>query len=229
MDERTLFTNDNDFENFKKAVHLLYHSNDTDIKKRADRFLCNFDLKKDAWDISIQLLGTPSLEEEVYYNASQIIKKKIRYDFGNYIDNKEIILNLSNFLIEKIGEFKNHKTYLLSNLCKCFALLTIFSHHVYPELLKIVVNKFNNSDIRCMLALLFIFNYIAENEAESDIVIDEDYRKSYINYLQSIGEDVLIYLDYIIKLISIGNYKQQSIANDANMMNLFRIMNKNVR
>ena len=119
--------------------------------------------------------------------------------------------------------------YLLSNLCKCFSLLTIFSHHVYPELLKIVVNKFNNSDLKSMLALLFIFNYMAENENESDIVIDEDYRKSYINYLHSIGEDVLIYLDYLIKLITNTEYKQEIIRKDANMINLFRIMNKNVR
>lgn len=228
MEENTLFIND-DSENFKKAVHLLYHSHDTDIKKKADKFLCNFDLKKEAWDISIQLLGTPSLEEEVYYNASQIIKKKLRFDFGNYIENKEIILNLSNFLIEKIEEFKNHKMYLLSNLCKCFALFTIFSHHVYPELLKIVVNKFNNSDLKSMLALLYIFNYMAENENESDIVIDEDYRKSYISYLHSVGEDVLIYLDYLIKLITNNEYKQEMIRKDANMMSMFRIMNKNVR
>ena len=228
MEEKIIFSND-DFENFKQAVHLLYHSKDTEIKKKADKFLCNFDLKKEAWDISIQILGTPSLEEEVYYNASQIIKKKIRFDFGNYIDNKEIILNLSNFLIEKVELFRTHKTYLLSNLCKCFSLLTIFSHHVYPELLKIVVDKLHNSDIKSMFALLLIFNYMAENENENDIVIDEDYRKSYIKYLHSVGEDVLIYLDYLIKLISNTQYKQELISKDANLINLFRIMNKNVR
>jgi len=228
MEENTIFLND-DFENFKIAVHMLYHSKEPEIQKKADKFLCNFDLKKEAWDISIQILGTPSLEEEVYYNASQIIKKKIRFDFGNYIDNKEIILNLSNFLIEKIEVFKSHKTYLLSNLCKCFSLLTIFSHHVYPELLNKVVNKFHNTDIKSMFALLLIFNYMAENENENDIVVDEDYRKSYIKYLHSIGEDVLIYLDYLIKLVSNIQYKQELIENEANLVSLFRIINKNVR
>lgn len=215
-------------ENFKLAVHTLFKSQSTEDKKKADQFLCNFERTNEAWDISIQVLRTPNLEEEAYYNASQIIKKKIKFDFGNYTENKEIIENMATFLVEKILDFKDHKYYLLTNFCKCFALLAIFAHHVIPDIIKVIVQKLNNNDIKNLMSLLLIFNYLAEGVSDDEVVIDQQYKSSYEQFLRNISDDVVVYLDYLIKIISDKNYKQEIIKKDPTMLSFFRIMNKNV-
>lgn len=222
------FQNNFTFENFIKAVKLLYHKGDPDLKKKGDQFLCDFEKKNEAWDISIQILNTPNLDEEAYYNASQIIKKKIRFDFGNYTD-VEIFKKLSNFLIEKVNEFKNHKQYLLSNFCKCFALLTIFAHQSYPDIIKDLCERLYNKDIKNLMALLLIFNYLAEYQNDPDIVIDESARDSFIDFLHNISDDVIAFIDYLIKLIGNGSLKEEMVKSDANMLNFFRLLNKNVK
>jgi hypothetical protein len=215
-------------ENFKKAVHILYHGQHTEAKKKADQFLCQFERTNEAWEIAIQILSTSNLEEEAYYNASQIIKKKIRYDFGNFTENKEVIQNLAKFLIEKILDFKDHKLYLLTNFCKCLALLTVFAHHMIPDIIKIVVEKLTTKEIKNLMSLLLVFSYLAENINDSEIVIDQNYKTSYESFLQGISEDVILYLDYLIKTLADGKYKEDIIRSDPTMMSFFRLMNKNV-
>jgi hypothetical protein len=221
------FGNEYTLDNFKNAVLMLYYGQDTDLKKRADDFLCDFERQNEAWDIATQVLNTPNLVEEAYYNASQIIKKKIRFDFGNYTD-VTIFKNLSNFLIEKIIEFKDHKLYLLSNFCKCYALLTVFAHQNYPDIIKILCERLYNKDIKNLMSLLLIFNYLAENHTDADIVIDDTYRESYEIFLQNINDDVVVFLDYLIKIISDNSYKEEIISKDPNMLSFFRLMNRNV-
>jgi hypothetical protein len=223
-----IFEGGPNIENFKKAVHLLYHGQSTEAKKKADQYLCDFERTNEAWDIAIQILSTPNLEEEAYYNASQIIKKKIRFDFGNYTENKDIIQNLAKFLIEKILEFKDHKLYLLTNFCKCFALLTVFAHHIIPDIIKIVVEKLTTKEIKNLMSLLLIFSYLAENINDNEIVIDQNYKTSYETFLQGISDDVIIFLDYLIKTLADGKYKEDIIRSDPTMMSFFRLMNKNV-
>jgi hypothetical protein len=223
-----LFEGGPSIDNFKKAVHILYHSQLTDAKKKADQFLCEFERTNEAWDIAIQILSTPNLEEEAYYNASQIIKKKIRYDFGNFAENKEVIQNLAKFLIEKILDFKDHKLYLLTNFCKCFALLTVFAHHIIPDIIKIVVEKLTTKEIKNLMSLLLVFSYLAENLNDSEIVIDQNYKTSYESFLHGISDDVILFLDYLIKTLADGKYKEDIIRNDPTMMSFFRLMNKNV-
>jgi hypothetical protein len=215
-------------DNFKLAVHLLYKGSSTEIKKIGDQFLCDFDRQTEAWDISIQVLNQPNLEEEAYYNASQIIKKKIRFDFGNYTEDQITIQTLTKFLIEKIIEFKDHKLYLLTNFCKCFSLLTIFAHTTLPDIIKILVESLNNDDIKNKMSLLLIFTYMAENLNDDEIVIDESYRNSYEAFIQNISDDVIVYLDFLIKVIETPNYKEQVIKQNPLMMSFFRIMNKHV-
>ena len=223
-----LFEGGPSIENFKNAVHLLYYGKNTEDKKKADQYLCEFDRTNEAWDIAIQILSTPNLEEEAYYNASQIIKKKIRFDFGNYTENKEVIQNLAKFLIEKIIEFKDHKLYLLTNFCKCFALLTVFAHHILPDIIKIVVEKLTTEEIKNLMSLLLIFNYLAENIYDSEIVIDQNHKLSYESFIQNISDDVIMFLDYLIKILNDGNYKEQEVRSNQNMMSFFRLMNKYV-
>lgn len=222
------FNNEYTLENFKQAVHILYFCNDPDLKKKADQYLCDFEKKNEAWDIAIQILNTLNIDEETCYNASQIIKKKIRFDFGNYKD-VEIFKNLSNFLTDKIIQFKDSKFYLLTNFCQCFALLTIFANQSYPHIIKILCGRLYDKDIKNLTSLLLVFNYLADNFDDSDIVIDKSERDSYANFLKTISDDVISFIDYIIKFAGNEGYKDELIKSDPKMLNFFRILNKNVR
>ncbi len=228
MESNQNLTNEYTTDNFIKAVHILFYGKDSDMKKQADVFICEFERKSEAWDIAMQILNTPSLEEEVYYNASQIIKKKIRFDFGNY-KQVEIFQNLANFLTDKMNQFKDHKLYLLTNFCKCFALLTVFAHQKYSEIIKILCGRLYNKDIKNLMSLLLVFNYLAENESDADIVIDKSERESFSKFLVDMSDDVIAFIDYLIKILSDENYKKQMIQQDSNMLNFFRIMNRNVK
>jgi hypothetical protein len=225
---QSLFSKGYTIENFKKAVHLLYFETNTDLKKLADQYLCNFDRSAEAWDISINVLNTADLEEEAYFNASQILKKKIRFDFGNYTENKVISQTLCNFLIEKIIQFKNHKFYLLTNLCKCFSLLTVFCHHLNPDMIKELVEKLNNSGVKNQLSLLLVFNYLAENVQDDEIVIDETYMRGYETYLYTISPEIITFLDFLVILMSDENQRRKLLEEDNTNLNLFRLMNKYV-
>ena len=216
-------------ENYKKAVNLLYKNPDKIIKREADQFLIEFQKVEAAWDISIEILKTPYLSEETYFNASQIIKKKIRYDFGNYTDNQLVIQNLATFLIEKIIDFKDHKLYLLTSFCQCYALLCVFGHMICPDIIKAVVSKLNNTDIKNLMSLLIIFNFLAEIVNDQDIVVDESARISFDLFLNNISNDVIVFLDYLIKIINDEQAKNTLIKNDPAMINFFRLLNKNVR
>ena len=62
---------------FLEAVKYLFHSNDKDLKIKANKFLIEFESKPESWDISYQVLLKDNLPEEVYYNALNILKNKI--------------------------------------------------------------------------------------------------------------------------------------------------------
>ena len=79
---------------FLEAVICLFHSNDSELKKKANKFLIEFESKPESWDISYQILLKDNLSEEVYYNALNILKNKIKYDFANYIEKPGYIENL---------------------------------------------------------------------------------------------------------------------------------------
>lgn len=213
-------------ENYKLAVHLLYQGNNTEIKRKADQYLYSFEKTHEAWDISINILNTPNLQEEAYFNASQIIKKKLRFDFGNYCENKNIIETLGTFLIEKIIYYRDHKSYLISNLCKCFSLFTVFAHQTLPDLIKVVVNKLNNDNIKDLMSLLLIFNYLAENVNDNDVVVDQSYKDSYIKFLETISDDVIMFLNYLIKVAR--NSKDSVVKAEPTMLSFFRMLNKNI-
>ena len=78
---------------FLEAVNYLFHSNDKDLKVKANKFLVEFEAKAESWDIAYQVLLKDNLPEEAYYNALNILKNKIKYDFGNYSENPEHIIN----------------------------------------------------------------------------------------------------------------------------------------
>jgi hypothetical protein len=216
------------YENFLKAISLLFKNNDKKIKKLADQFICEFEKSPNAWDTAIKILNTDNLDEEAYYNAFQIMKKKIRYDFGNYIENQDLLSNLATFFIDKIICFKNSQTYFISNICKCFTLSMIFAHKNFTEIIKMTVGRLNGSGQENMLSLVMIFNFLADQVNDDDIVIDEQYRVIYEKNLEEISADVMIFIDYVIKIIGNSQEKEEIIKSDPKLANYFRLFHRNV-
>jgi hypothetical protein len=215
-------------ENFRLAVEQLYNrSSSNEILRQANTYLLDFEKTNEAWDISIQIMNTQNLDDVVYFNASQIIAKKLRFDFGNYTENKDIQEKLGTFLIEKILMFKGHQNYLLSNLCKCFSLFIVFAHKLLPDIIKQLVTALSSDDIRSVCAILNIFTFAAENVLEGDIVVDQNYKQSFEAYLLQLSEQVIIFLNNTVGFIN--TRKKELISQDPSLQSYFRLMNKHVR
>ena len=87
-----------DLETFLKAVNLLFHSNDKDMRIQANKYLLDFETKIESWDVSFEVIAKDNIPEEGYYNALNILKRKIKYDFGNFAEKPEYIQKLLSFL-----------------------------------------------------------------------------------------------------------------------------------
>ena len=218
---------DYNIETFILAVELLYRAKEPEVKRKADNYLRDFEKSTEAWDISINILNSDNMADEAYFDASQIIKKKLKYDFADLCSNETIINKLAEFLINKIITFKDQKYYLYSNICQCFALFTIFAHQKINDLIIVAVQKLNNENIKSLSALVLIFNYLMENAFDEDIVIDENYRDTYEVLLQNISNDVVMFIDYIIKYINTN--KDKIISADPLSLSFFRLLNKDVK
>ena len=76
---------------FLEALNYLFHSNDKELRQKANKYLVEFESKPDSWDIAYQVLLKDNLSEEAYYNTLNILKNKIKFDFGNYLFRKSRI------------------------------------------------------------------------------------------------------------------------------------------
>jgi len=197
---------------FINAVNALFHDKNKEIQMKANQFIYEFDKRPESWDVSYQILSTDNLSDEVYFNAIQILKNKIKYDFGNYSENREMIIKLISFLIEKIDKFKNSKHYILINYCQCFSMTMLFSGSDFTILLKKCVEKLSNNDnIIDTMSLLLIFNYLADVYFDKTIVIDENKRNEFNLNLKIISNDVIQFLNNITKDIKQGKIKDEGI------------------
>ena len=129
---------------YLEAVNYLFHSNDQKLRKKANKFLVEFESKPESWDISYQALLKDNLPEEAYYNALNILKNKIKYDFGNYSENPQYIEKLLSFFFNNIDKFKKSKHYILINYCDCIGKAFLFSGDKFNLYLKNFVNKLVN-------------------------------------------------------------------------------------
>jgi hypothetical protein len=160
---------------FLEAVNCLFHSNDSELKKKANKFLIEFESKPESWDISYQILLKDNLSEEVYYNALNILKNKIKYDFANYIEKPGYIENLLSFFLNNIDRFKKAKHYILINYCNCIGKAFLFTGDKFNPLLKNFTAKLcgQNADIESLISLLLIFYFLCETKFDKRIVIEE--------------------------------------------------------
>ena len=197
---------------FLNAVELLFHSNNKDQRDKANKFLIELEKDADSWDIAYQVLLKDNLPEEVYFNALQILKNKIKYDFGNYVENPEYIEKLLFFLLSNIDKFKNTKHYLLINYCDCIGKAFLFTGEKFKTILLNFTNKLygQNSDINSLISLLLIFNFMSETCYDDRMVIDDKSRNIFKNNIASISGDVFQFIIYMIN-------KLKEIQNDNNL------------
>lgn len=187
---------------FVEAVNVLFHSQDQEAKKKANQYLLSLDKAQESWDISLQVLSTENLTQEVYFNAINILKNKIIYDFGDYIENKEVIHKLLTFLIDKFDTLKNFPHYIILNYCRCFALGMVFAMDSFQDMMKLCVTKLNvNEDYKNMMCLINIFNYLADATKDIQIVIDENAKDIFCKNLEKIENDVIQYLNLVVKKV----------------------------
>ena len=200
------------YQDFLNAVDALFHSNNKDLQRQANQFICDFDKRPESWDISYQILSSENLSDEAYFNAIQILKNKIKFDFGNYSDNREMIVQLVTFLLNNIDKFKTLKHYILLNYCHCFSMSMLFSGSDFTILMKKCVEKLNSSNnINDNMALLLIFNYLVDVFYDKTIVIEKDKRDEFNFNLEKIGDDVIQFLNNLTKNIKESKIRDESI------------------
>ncbi len=213
-------------QNVLISINDLFIGQDANKRKEANKFLLFFEKSQQAWDIAKEILSTKNLLEQAYYSATQIIKKKLRFDFGNYCGNKQVIISVAEFLIEKLVEFKGNKVYIIANLCRCFALFVVFAHQDIPDIIKVFVNKLNDQSISGLTIILMVFTFLAEMVETNNIVIDEAYKISYCDFLEKLSDDVLIFMDFMIKYSK--DNKEQFLKTDPDLRIYFQNINRYV-
>lgn len=214
-------------QNVLMSINDLFVGQDSTKRKEANKFLLFFEKSQQAWDIAKEILSTKNLIEQAYYSATQIIKKKLRFDFGNYCGNKQVIISVAEFLIEKLVDFKESKVYIIANLCRCFALFVIFAHQDIPDIIKVFVSKLNDQSITGLTIILMVFAFLAEMVENNNIVIDESYRISYYELLEKLSDDVLVFLDFMIKYSK--ENKEELLKKDPSYRIYFQNINRYVK
>ena len=58
-------------EKFLQAIDSLFKSNDSKLQREGNNFLCLFSQTPESFEISLDVLNTPNLIDEAYFNASQ--------------------------------------------------------------------------------------------------------------------------------------------------------------
>ena len=191
-------------EDFLNAVNLLFHSEDKDMKVKANKFLVDFESKPESWNIAFQVLLKNDLPEEAYFNALNILKNKIKYDFGNYSENPEYIQKLLSFLESNIDKFKKAKHYILINYYDCVGKAFLFTGDNF----KIILQKFTmklygqNADIESLISLLLIFNFICDTSFDKKMVIDDASRLKVKENIENISGDVFQFLLFMINKLN---------------------------
>ena len=207
-----------DVETFLKAVNLLFHSNDKNMRVQANKYLLDFETKVESWDVSFEVIAKDNIPEEGYYNALNILKRKIKYDFGNFSEKPGYIEKLLSFLGTNIDRFKKSKHYILKNYCECVGKAFLFTGDKFNNILKEFSMKLfngNNSDIESVISLLLIFYYICETSNDASMVIDEKSRQKIRNNIKDITNDVFQYIIFMINKLNTlnDNNLKQFISN----------------
>ena len=211
-------------QEFLAALNILFNSQDKQAQKEANNYICKFDKLPESMEVALKILSMPNLSDEAYFNASQIIKTKFKFDFGNYTEQKDYLQNLLLFILDKISESSNHKLYIVSNLCMCFARGMIFSLDNFSFLMQKCVVKLNTpNNLKNLLYLCTIFNFLVEVYEDQHIVIDESFRDIFSDNLSNIETDVITFLNILVQKINAGkNELKNNPQPDPDLINLYK-------
>ena len=197
-------TPQNSVEAFLKSVDVLFHSPDQALKKEANKFLFEFERKAESWDVAYIVLNKKGLSDEAYFNALQILKNKIRYDFGDYNTNPENIKSLLRFLLGQVENFKSQKHFLLLNFAKCISLSLVFTSSSFLQNLQnfiAVLSQPSQQAQQNRLLLLLIFEFLVETAFDSALVLDADQKENFRKNLVAISEGVFGFLCEMVKIV----------------------------
>ena len=203
---------DNLYNNFISSINELYSINDNMEKKKiANDFLIYFDKSPLSLNVSIRILNSPNLNDTIYYNALQILKNKIKFENFNFENKIDDFKKLIEFMINKINTI-NEPQYLITNYCICFSMLMLFSEDNFFNYLKLCVNTLSkNSNFQSKLNLLLIFDFLADNALNEEIVIDEYQRDKFISNYQKNFSDIFDYIsNLILNINNIENDKEKT-------------------
>lgn len=192
-------------DNFVKAIEYLFSGNNN-LSSISNSYINRFSKSSEALDIVIQALNLENSSEKVYYNAIVILKKKLKFNFGNYCSDHNKLKAIEKILLLNIQKFKKcDKLYIVQALCDCLSLLILFSFQSLPNMFQETVNYFltednnisNDSNIKylvnlqnkyCLVSFLMQMGEIPE---ESNIVVDKEQMNAFVSFIISISDDVL--------------------------------------
>ena len=201
-------------DSFLNALNLLFFSKDKELQDKANKFLLKFETKPESWKIAHDVLIMNNLSEQVYYNALNILKNKIIYEFG--AKNRESIDELLSFFESNLDRFKNNKQYIVKNFCECIGKAFIFTGNKFKDTLQKFITRLDkDNDIYSQICLLLIFNYICEASTDDRIVLEEEEKNAFKKNIIDISGYVFIYIKNMIgKTNYIGDISLKKCINN---------------
>ena len=85
----------------------------------------------------------------------------------------------------------------------------------------------NGSELNNSISLLLIFNHFAEISRDNEIIIDEVYRKSFVDTLIEYSDQIIFFINRTIGELTLKQIKEGENTTNTNLRNT-RIDNKSV-
>lgn len=197
--------------NFINSI-LLMNSNKPTFISIANKYINRFIKSKESFEVALSILKTSDLDYTIYFNSINILKNKLKYNFGNYCDDKIKIAELASIVIDSIDRLNStNKSYILETLAHCLAYLFMFGFKCNEMMFEIILNNFsqkislnsssNNSIIVTNYYICyssFLYN-ITQILYEDSIVVDKRHMKEYSNVLPNLSNVVLDSINSIIQ------------------------------
>ncbi len=206
-------TRDYNLTNFKSAIEMLF-SGQSNASSVANKYLNRFNNSNESFDVAISVLSLSDQNDKLYYNAIQVIKSKLKFNFGNYISDQNLLINLKNILLLNISKFKYYeKTYILSSLCQLYAYFTLFSFKVVPSIIDdLIKSSYDENSLITKTILIYYFSDLPEILNDKNIVIDEE---MIVEFREFTKEYTLSAINLIKESINDLYSKQNDITSDA--------------
>jgi len=111
----------------------------------------------------------------------------------------------------------------------------MFAHQTIPNIFIFIDKELGNGqDLNNSISLLLIFNYFAEYSKDKEIIIEENYKESFINILIEYSEPIIKFINKTILEVKQYNKDKsqnvnQNVSNNNTAPRNVRVDNKAVR